>query len=80
MLPSVLCVERERGFVDAGRAPGVGPDALLRTTGDYGTSSGYDATREAFRQGRPTALVCGNDPMAVGGRPRPAHLLARGPR
>lgn len=59
-------IERERGFVDAARAAGVDPDHLLRTSGDYEISGGYDSTLAAFRTGHPTALVCGNDRMAVG--------------
>jgi DNA-binding LacI/PurR family transcriptional regulator len=34
--------------------------------GDYGTDSGYDLTRKLFERHRPTALVCGNDRMALG--------------
>lgn len=60
------CVERHRGFVDAARAAGLDPGSLFQTTGDYGISSGYDETLGAYRQGRPTALVCGNDRMAIG--------------
>ena len=59
-------VERQRGFVDAAKAAGIDPVGLFQTTGNYGISSGYDKTLEAFRHGRPTALVCGNDRMAVG--------------
>lgn len=60
------CVERRRGFLDAAAAVGLEPEGLFQTYGNYEISSGYDTTLEAFRQGRPTALVCGNDRMAVG--------------
>lgn len=60
------CVERHRGFVDAARAAGIDPDRLFQTYGDYQISSGYDTTLEAFAKTRPTALICGNDRMAVG--------------
>lgn len=60
------CVERHRGFVDAARATGIDPGTLFQTNGNYEISSGYDTALEAFRRGHPTALVCGNDRMAVG--------------
>jgi len=60
------CIERHRGFLDAAAAAGIDPAGLFQTYGNYEISGGYDATLEAFRQGRPTALVCGNDRMAVG--------------
>lgn len=59
-------IERHRGFVDAASAAGVEPVTLFQTNGNYEISSGYDTTLEAFRQGSPTALICGNDRMAVG--------------
>jgi LacI family transcriptional regulator len=60
------CVERHRGFVDAARAAGLDPDRLFQTYGNYEISGGYDTALAAFEHGRPTALVCGNDRMAVG--------------
>lgn len=60
------CVERHRGFVDAARAAGLDPDRLFQTYGLYEIGSGFDVTLDAFRAGRPTALVCGNDRMAAG--------------
>lgn len=59
-------VERHRGFLDAATKAGIDPDTLFQINGNYEISSGYDTTLEAFRHGRPTALVCGNDRMAVG--------------
>ena len=45
---------------------GINPDNLVQTYGNYEISSGYETTLETFRSRRPTALVCGNDRMAVG--------------
>lgn len=42
----------------------VDPRALIQINGDYLISS--DVTLEAFRRSPRTALVCGNDQMAVG--------------
>jgi LacI family transcriptional regulator len=60
------CIERHRGFLDAARAAGIDRDRLFQTNGDYKIASGYEATERAFKQGHPTALVCGNDRMALG--------------
>jgi LacI family transcriptional regulator len=65
-LGEYACGERHRGFVDAAAAAGIEPGTLFQTNGNYDISSGYDTTLEAFRRGHPTALVCGNDRMAVG--------------
>ena len=60
------CVERRRGFVDAATAAGQDPGRLYQATTSYGISAGYHATLLAYETRRPTALVCGNDRMAVG--------------
>lgn len=60
------CVERHRGFIDAARTAGVDPDGLVQRFGDYSIGSGYDLARDVVPQARPTALVCGNDRMAIG--------------
>lgn len=60
------CVQRHRGFLDAATQAGLNPAGLLQTFGNYEISSGYDGTLAAFRHDRPTALICGNDRMAVG--------------
>jgi LacI family transcriptional regulator len=66
------CIERHRGFVDAARAAGIDPDTLPQHYGDYSISSGYGLTRQVLTehalsgQARPTAIVCGNDRMAIG--------------
>jgi LacI family transcriptional regulator len=65
-LGEYACVERHRGFVDAAAAAGIEPERLSETNGNYEISSGYETTLEAFRHRHPTALVCGNDRMAVG--------------
>lgn len=57
---------RRSGFLDIAREFGVDPDSLVQLHGDYSIGSGYDLTREAFAAARPTALVCGNDRMAIG--------------
>jgi LacI family transcriptional regulator len=58
--------ERRRGFVDAARSAGLDPDRLPQLTGDYSIGSGYDLTMRAFDSSRPSALICGNDRMAIG--------------
>lgn len=61
------CVERQRGFVDAARAAGVDPSTLLQRYGDYSIGSGYELTVQALSaRHRPSAIVCGNDRMAIG--------------
>ncbi len=60
------CIERRRGFVDAATAAGFDPDSLHQSATAYQISAGYAATIEAYRHRHPTALVCGNDRMAVG--------------
>lgn len=61
------CVERHRGFEDAAREAGVDPAALVQRYGDYSIGSGYELTVRALSERRrPTALVCGNDRMAIG--------------
>jgi LacI family transcriptional regulator len=58
--------EREAGLDDALRAASADPARVVRRNGDYGSRSGYRITNELFDTGRPTALVCGNDQMALG--------------
>jgi LacI family transcriptional regulator len=58
---------RLRGFRDALRGAGIAPATQTVLTGNYRTDSGYELTRELLRRGpRPTAIMCGNDRMAVG--------------
>ncbi|MFC8596804.1 LacI family DNA-binding transcriptional regulator [Isoptericola sp. NPDC057191] len=59
-------VERERGLDDAARAAGIDPASIPRVYGDYSARSGYRLAAEAFDRRRYTAVVCGNDLMALG--------------
>lgn len=58
--------ERLRGFHDAARQAGIDPDNLIQVSGDYMIGSGYDLTLQVCQGGAPTAIVCGNDRMAIG--------------
>jgi LacI family transcriptional regulator len=58
--------QRRSGFVDVAREFGIDPDTLVQVHGDYSIGSGYDLTRSVFAASQPTALVCGNDRMAIG--------------
>jgi LacI family transcriptional regulator len=60
------CVERMRGFVDEAKESGLDPAKLPQLTGRYSIESGFDQTKQVFTDHRPTALVCGNDRMAIG--------------
>ncbi|WP_350278357.1 LacI family DNA-binding transcriptional regulator [Kribbella sp. HUAS MG21] len=60
------CKERRRGFDDAARAAGLRPADLVHRYGNYQIGSGYDLATEVVLEHRPTALVCGNDRMAIG--------------
>jgi LacI family transcriptional regulator len=60
------CKERRRGFADAARASGLRPSELVQRYGDYSIGSGYDLATEVVTDHGSTALVCGNDRMAVG--------------
>lgn len=60
------CKERHRGFVHAAQAAGVDPAGLVQWFGDYSIGSGYDLTTRVMVDRAPTALVCGNDRMAIG--------------
>lgn len=58
---------RLRGFRDALRTAGIDPRGLTVLSGNYHADSGYDLVRELVRSNRlPTAILCGNDRMAVG--------------
>lgn len=60
------CKERERGLVDAAKDAAVDPGRIRREHGDYQVHSGYDLALRVLTEDRPTALICGNDRMAVG--------------
>lgn len=58
---------RLRGFRGALREAALDPDDQVVLSGNYHADSGYDLTRELLRRGPlPTAILCGNDRMAVG--------------
>lgn len=58
---------RLRGFRDALRGAGLNPRERTVLSGDYHADSGYDLVRTLLRRGPlPTAVMCGNDRMAVG--------------
>ena len=58
--------ERRRGFQDAARQAGINSDDLIQVSGNYMIGSGYDLTLQVCQNRPPTALLCGNDRMAVG--------------
>ncbi|TDO49019.1 LacI family transcriptional regulator [Kribbella sp. VKM Ac-2571] len=60
------CKERRRGFDDAARAAGLRPADLVHRYGNYQIGNGYDLATEVITEHAPTALVCGNDRMAIG--------------
>ena len=59
---------RLRGFGEALRAAGLDPTGRTVLPGNYHADSGYELVRRLLRQRRrpPTAIMCGNDRMAVG--------------
>jgi len=59
---------RLRGFAEALRGAGLDPAAHTVLPGNYHADSGYELVRTLLRQSRrpPTAVMCGNDRMAVG--------------
>jgi LacI family transcriptional regulator len=58
---------RTRGFGQALRAAGLDPRAQTVVHGDYSVDSGYERTRELLAGRRlPTAIMYGNDRMALG--------------
>lgn len=58
---------RLRGFREALRGAGLNPREQMVLSGNYHVDSGYELVRTLLRRGpRPTAIMCGNDRMAVG--------------
>ena len=58
---------RLRGFREALRGAGLDPRNHTVLAGNYQTDSGYELARDLLRRGpQPTAIMCGNDRMAVG--------------
>ncbi len=60
------CRERERGMVDAAIEAGIDPATIRREYGTYQVASGHDLAVKVLADEAPTALICGNDRMAVG--------------
>lgn len=60
------CRERERGMIDAALEAGIEQTVIRREYGTYHVSSGYELTLKVLTDDNPTALICGNDRMAVG--------------
>lgn len=59
--------ERRRGFRAAMKRAGLDVDERLVLGGNYRMDSGYELTRQVLRERMgPTAIICGNDRMAVG--------------
>lgn len=59
--------QRFRGFRDAMHSAGITVDASLVLHGNFRPDSGYELTRRLLdNPQRPTALLCGNDRMAIG--------------
>ena len=58
---------RLRGFREALRGAGLDPRDHTVLSGNYQADSGYELARRLLRRdSRPTAIMCGNDRMAVG--------------
>jgi LacI family transcriptional regulator len=58
---------RLRGFREALRGAGLNPADRTVVSGNYHVDSGYELMRDLLRgRERPTAILCGNDRMAVG--------------
>jgi LacI family transcriptional regulator len=58
---------RLRGFREALRGAGLNPAEHTVLSGNYHADSGYELVRTLLRRNaRPTAIMCGNDRMAVG--------------
>jgi LacI family transcriptional regulator len=59
--------KRLSGYRSALRKAGIATDELLVSHGNFRADSGYALTRDLLaRDDRPTAILCGNDLMAVG--------------
>jgi LacI family transcriptional regulator len=59
--------QRNKGYLAALRAAGIRDDSARLLEGNFRADSGHDLTRRLLaRRRRPTAIVCGNDLMALG--------------
>lgn len=59
-------LQRSRGLDDAACEAGIDPDTIPREYGDHMAHSGYSLTLQRLATHVPTAIVCGNDRMALG--------------
>jgi LacI family transcriptional regulator len=74
---------RLRGFREALTEAGVDPATATVLEGDFRTGSGYELTRTLLKRPvrrRPTAILCGNDRMALGAYLALAEAGVRIPR
>jgi len=60
------CRERKRGLERAAADAEVSADSIRVAFGTFQVGSGYDLAMEVLTTIRPTAIICGNDRMAVG--------------
>lgn len=60
------CQQRERGFLAAASDAGVDGASLPRAYGNYHIGGGYELALKVLPEQSPTAIVCGNDRMAIG--------------
>ncbi|KQS09053.1 LacI family transcriptional regulator [Curtobacterium sp. Leaf183] len=60
------CRERKRGLDEAATEAGVDPEAIRVHFGTFQVGSGFDLAIEVLTGNRPSAVICGNDRMAVG--------------
>lgn len=58
--------ERLRGYESALKEFDVEPKPNLKKTGDWWPETAYELTRELVDSAAPTAILCGNDRMALG--------------
>lgn len=70
---------RAAGYRDAMREAGLDPPEELRATGNYDMESGYEAMGRLLGRGKPTAVFCCNDDMAIGAAKAAAQLGYRVP-
>lgn len=70
-------VQREAGLDDAARDAGADPSTVPRHYGNYAVNTGFDGAAAAFEERTYTAVICGNDRMALGAL---LYLQSRGLR
>ncbi|GAA3343063.1 LacI family DNA-binding transcriptional regulator [Curtobacterium pusillum] len=60
------CRERKRGLESAAADANIDPATIRIQFGTFQVGSGYDLAMGVLANERPTAIICGNDRMAVG--------------